>query len=110
MVIKIDALNKVKASSESIREKISVDKYIPTTKWCPKCGKKHSIELDERTYVCNCGYQEDRDVHSAKNMLNIKNMVFSKLNLVPTEHREVTLMEFKTSVNNTGSIVNKLEH
>ena len=49
-------------------------------------------------------------------MLNIKNLVFknkisvdSRNGIVPTEHREVTLMEFKTSVNNTGSIVNKLE-
>ena len=99
----------IKAKLKQLPQTIVLDKYIPTTKWCPKCGKKHSIGLDERTYVCNCGYQEDRDVHSAKNMLNIKNMVFSKLNLVPTEHREVTLMEFKTSVNNTGSIVNKFE-
>lgn len=74
-----------------------------------KMWEKHSIGLDERTYSCECGYQEDRDVHSAMNMITIKNLVFSKLNLVPTEHREVTLMEFKTSVNNTGSIVNKLE-
>ena len=67
------------------------------------------MSLDKRTYVCKCGYQEDRDIHSAKNMLAIKDLVFSKLNFVPTEHREITLMEFKTSVNNTGSIVNKFE-
>ena len=42
--------------------------------------------------------------------LAIKNLVFSKLNLVPTEHREVTLMEFKTSVKSTGSADDKLEH
>ena len=100
----------IKQKLKSLPQTIVLDKYIPTTKWCPKCGKKHSIGLDERTYVCNCGYQEDRDVHSAKNMLNIKNMVFSKLNLVPTEHREVTLMEFKTSVKSTGSADDKLEH
>ena len=56
------------------------------------------MSLDKRTYVCECGYQEDRDIHSAKNMLTIKNLVFDKLNLVPTEHREITLVEFKTSV------------
>ena len=100
----------IKQKLKSLTQTIVLDKYIPTTKWCPKCWKKHSIGLDERTYVCNCGYQEDRDVHSAKNMLNIKNMVFSKLNLVPTEHREVTLMEFKTSVKSTGSADDKLEH
>jgi hypothetical protein len=76
------------------------------------------MSLDKRTYFCQCGYQEDRDIHSAKNMLVIRNLVFSKLNfvltdnqsVVPTEHREITLMEFKTSINNTGSIINKSEH
>ena len=99
----------IKQRLKSLPQTIVLDKYIPTTKWCPKCGKKHSIGLDERTYVCECGYHEDRDIHSAKNMLNIKNLVFKNKISVPTEYREVTLMEFKTSVNNTGSIVNKLE-
>ena len=31
-------------------------------------------------------------------MLEIKNLIFRKLDLVPTEHREVTLTEFKASV------------
>jgi transposase len=56
------------------------------------------MTLDKRTYSCQCGYQEDRDIHSAKNMLAIKNLVFSNNNFVPTEHREITLMEFKTSI------------
>jgi len=42
-------------------------------------------------------------------MLAIKNLVFSNLKFVPTEHREITLMEFKTTVNNAGSIVDKSE-
>jgi transposase len=67
------------------------------------------MSLDRRTYSCQCGYQEDRDIHSAKNMIAIKNLVFSNNNFVPTEHREITLMEFKTSINNTGSIINKFE-
>ena len=71
-----------------------IDKYIPTTKWCPRCHKLNELSLNDRTYKCECGYQEDRDVHSAMNMLNIKNLVFSKLNLVPTEHREVKREEF----------------
>ena len=53
--------------------------------------------MNERTYVCECGYSEDRDIHSAKNMLAIKNLVFSKNQFVPTEHREVTLTEFRAS-------------
>lgn len=67
------------------------------------------MTLDKRIYSCQCGYREDRDIHSAKNMLAIKNLVFSINNFVPTEHREITLMEFKTSI--TDIIIgNKFEH
>jgi len=97
----------VKAKLKQLPQTIMLDKWIPTTKLCPKCHAKHSMSLDKRTYVCDCGYQEDRDIHSARNMLSIKDLVFSKLNFVPTEHREITLMEFKTSINNTGSVVDK---
>ena len=93
-IVQHSCMGLIKSKLMKLDNVIILDKYIPTTKWCPKCGKKHSIGLDERTYVCNCGYQEDRDIHSAKNMLSIKNLVFSKLNLVPTEHREVKREEF----------------
>lgn len=100
----------IKTKLKQLSQTVVLDKWIPTTKLCPRCGRKHNMSLDKRTYICECGYQEDRDIHSARNMLEIKNLVFSKLNLVPTEHREVTLMEFKTAVNNAGSIVDKSEH
>jgi len=99
----------VKAKLKQLPQTIILDKWIPTTKLCPKCYKKQNMSLDKRTYKCSCGYSEDRDIHSAKNMLEIKNLVFSKLNFVPTEHREITLMEFKTSVNSAGSVVDKSE-
>lgn len=102
-------LGLIKSKLKQLPQTIILDKWIPTTKLCPKCLNKQNISLDKRTYICNCGYQEDRDIHSAKNMLVIKKLVFNKLNFVPTEHREITLMEFKTSVNNTGSIINKFE-
>ena len=28
------------------------------------------IGLDARIYFCDCGYSQDRDIHSAKNILN----------------------------------------
>ena len=88
----------VKAKLKVLSQTVILDKWIPTTKWCPACHKKHDVSLDERTYVCECGYQEDRDIHSAKNMLVIKDFVFQSRGFVPMEHREVTLMEFKASV------------
>ena len=46
-----------------------VNKWLPTTKLCPVCGQRRDISLDERTYICDCGYKEDRDIHAAKNVL-----------------------------------------
>ena len=74
-----------------------LDKWIPTTKLCPKCGTVNQhVTLADRTVVCGCGYQEDRDIHSAKNMIVIAKACF-KDNSVPTEHREITLTEFRAS-------------
>ena len=98
----------IKSKLKQLPQTIILDKWIPTTKLCPKCLKKYNISLEERTYICNCGYQEDRDVHSAKNMIAIKNLVFDKLKFIPTEHREITLVEFKTSVNDSN-IIDKSE-
>ena len=96
----------IKTKLRQLPQTIVLDKWIPTTKLCPICHKKHNIGLDERTYICECGYSEDRDIHSAKNMINIKNLVFDKLNFIPTEHREVTLVEFMASVNDSN-VINK---
>ncbi len=42
----------------------------PTTKYCPVCGKlKKDITLSDRVYKCSCGYEEDRDIHAARNMI-----------------------------------------
>ena len=98
----------VKAKLKQLPQTITLDKWIPTTKWCPKCHKKHCMSLDKRTYICECGYSEDRDIHSAKNMINIKDLVFDKLNFIPTEHREVTLAEFMASVDDSN-VINKSE-
>ena len=90
-------LGRVKVKLKGLPQTVVLDKFIPTTKWCPECGKNNDISLSERMYSCCCRYHEDRDVHSAKNMLAIKNLVF-KNQSVPTEHREITLTEFKASV------------
>ena len=95
----------VKAKLKQLPQTIVLDKWIPTTKWCPKCGTINKfITLADRTYKCGCGYEFDRDIHSAKNMIAIKDLVFKKNNFVPTEHREITLVEFKTSVDDSNAI------
>ena len=98
----------VKAKLKTLPQTIILDKWIPTTKLCPKCGTVNKfITLEDRTYHCGCGYELDRDIHSAKNMLFIKDLVFKKHNFVPTEHREITLAEFKTSTDDACGVISK---
>ena len=90
-------LGTVKAKLKALPQTVVLDKWIPTTKLCPKCGTiNRHITLADRTVVCGCGYHEDRDIHSAKNMIEIAKACF-KNSLVPTEYREITLTEFRTS-------------
>lgn len=65
-------LGLIKTKLKARKETIVLDKFIPTTKLCSKCGMiKKDLRLDDRTYTCECGYEEDRDVHAAKNMVHI---------------------------------------
>jgi len=65
-----------------------VDRFFPSTKLCPECGCLNKIGLDERIYFCDCGYSQDRDIHSAKNIL---------LETIPMECRKFKPVEFNTS-------------
>jgi putative transposase len=54
---------------ESQGRLIQIDRYFPSTKLCFNCGNIRDIDLSERIYTCECGYQEDRDINAAKNIL-----------------------------------------
>ena len=89
----------LKAKLMRLPQTVVLSRGIPTTKFCPKCHTINQyITLDDRVYNCGCGYTEDRDVHSARNMPYIWHMVLDHLKKLPTEHREVTLTEFRTAV------------
>ena len=91
-------LGVVKSKLMALPQTVVLNKFIPTTKLCPKCHSvKNDMTLADRVYECLCGYHEDRDVHAARNMIEIAKSCFEN-HLVPMEHREVTLTEFKTSV------------
>ena len=47
---------------------IKIDQYYPSTKTCSACGREQDILLSERTYVCACGHQMDRDLNAAINI------------------------------------------
>ena len=76
----------IKSKLMKLDNVIVLDKFIPTTKWCPHCHKLNELSLSDRTYRCQCGYEQDRDIHAAQNMLNIKNLVERNIS-VPMERR-----------------------
>ena len=63
-------LGRVKAELVSLEndKSFKISKWSPTTKFCPNCGALNKIGLNERTYICDCGYSFDRDIHAAKNV------------------------------------------
>jgi len=65
-----------------------VDRFFPSTKLCPECGQLNILALADRIYNCSCGYSQDRDVHSANNIL---------LESIPMECRKFKPVEFNTS-------------
>ena len=65
-----------------------IDKWVKTTKVCLNCGAEKEMPLEERRYKCPiCGLNMDRDIHSAKRVLQ------EGLKLVPMDYRDFKLVE-----------------
>lgn len=47
---------------------VKVDKFYPSSQICSKCGARHKLSLDERTYGCSCGNVMNRDLNAAINI------------------------------------------
>ena len=63
-------MGRVKAKLKRLPKTVVLDRSLPTTKLCSRCGRFHDeIELWDRTFSCSCGVNEDRDVHAAMNMV-----------------------------------------
>lgn len=88
-VVQHSCMGRVKAKLKAMPNVVVLDKFIPTTKLCMNCGKVHEIKLSDRTFKCECGVKGDRDVHAAKTMLEIVEML-----KLPPEQREVKRVEF----------------
>ena len=54
---------------------------------CPECGKLNKPLLEDRIFVCECGYQKDRDTHSASNIRieGLKQIGMEHTNTMPVE-------------------------
>lgn len=90
------AMGTVKSKLQESKQIHTIDKWLPTTKMCPVCGKiKEKNILSERWFSCECGYEEDRDIKSAKTILKIG------LLEIGTGHTDFKPVEKKTSTKNS---------
>ena len=102
--IQHSCLGTIKTKLKSYSNVIVLERFIPTTKFCSNCGKKLDLKLWDRTFKCSCGVKMDRDVHAAKNMLEIFHLVDEYMvhnNFVPADYREVKLVDFKKAISGT---------
>ena len=68
--IQNSVLGRIKSKLIQSNQVVILDKWFPTTKYCPKCGNKVKLELDDRIFECPiCKTKEDRDIHAANNMI-----------------------------------------
>ena len=67
--VQVSILGRLKAKLTRHPRVCVINKKCATTQLCPNCGALNKHTLDKRVYRCSCGYCEDRDIHSAKNML-----------------------------------------
>jgi transposase len=93
------ALGTIKSKLTSLESTVVLDRSLPTTKFCPCCGKINKLSLADRIYKCECGYEKDRDIHSAMNML-----VMGKFKPHSVTEHNSTTMEEETS---TDSLVDQ---
>lgn len=56
---------------EQGKQLVKLDRWFPSSKMCSACGAvKEKLLLSERTYSCDCGFVEDRDINAAMNIKN----------------------------------------
>ena len=91
---------RVKFKLQNCARAVMLDRFIPTTQTCV-CGVKNKHNLSDRVYKCDCGYENDRDVHSAQMMI-----LFGES--IGTEHTDFKSVEMKTSaVSNNSKLSSK---
>jgi putative transposase len=59
---------------------LDIGRFDPSSKTCSACGTVNKeLKLADRVWTCSCGAVHDRDLNAS---VNIKNMAFSKQNLI----------------------------
>ncbi len=75
------------------RDIVEIDRFFPSSKKCNNCGnKKSDLKLSDRTYKCvSCGYENDRDLNAAMNILDEGLRIYNEN--IPTRSGESTPLE-----------------
>ena len=75
-----------------------LDQWLPTTKHCFCCNNDLEIGLSQRNYKCDYGFEMDRDIHAALNMIEYYKQ-YKKLQSVGTIDlkpvRKITYKSYK---------------
>ena len=87
-------LGRVKAKLMKMDNVVILDKFIPTTKICMKCGRTYDMPQSQRTFRCVCGEHGDRDVHAAQTMVEIADLLIKNTDSIPMGHRDFKRVEF----------------
>ena len=67
-------LGRLKSRLKTYDNVYVLDQWFPTTKHCFECGSDINLTLSDRTFKCPvCGFESDRDIHAAKNMIEFYN-------------------------------------
>ena len=62
----------VKCKTSGIELRIA-NRFYPSSKLCHGCGRvKTDLKLKDRTYICECGYEADRDYNASLNLRDTK--------------------------------------
>jgi putative transposase len=74
-IVQASVLGRVKAKLINKSNVVVLDRFVPTTKTCTSCGKKHDLVLTDREFNCECGVSIDRDIHAALNMIYFGHLI-----------------------------------
>lgn len=68
------------------KEVIHIDRFFPSSKTCNSCGWiNNSLTLKDRSWICKCGKELDRDLNAAKNILN-EGLRLNNISVGTTDH------------------------
>lgn len=81
-----------------------VDRYFASSKTCHSCGAiRKKLSLKERTFRCECGYVEDRDLNAALNIRDYSDAMAKKAEESGVEEGEYD--EFGNLFSEDGTLI-----